>query len=63
MRNVMQRLLSADKGVYVVKGLKDDMISFTAGSKYFLQDPQFMRIQESLLAANPFLLPRVSRIY
>ena len=23
MRNVMQRLLSADKGVYVVKGLKD----------------------------------------
>ena len=36
LRNVMQRLLSADKGVYVVKGLKDDMISFTAGSKYFL---------------------------
>lgn len=36
MRNVMQRLLSADKGVYVVKGLKDDMISFTAGSKFFL---------------------------
>ena len=36
MRNVMQRLLSADKGAYVVKGLKDDMISFTAGSKYFL---------------------------
>lgn len=36
MRNVMQRLLSADKGVYVVEGLKDDMISFTAGSKYFL---------------------------
>lgn len=36
MRNVMQRLLSADRGVYVVKGLKDDMISFTAGSKYFL---------------------------
>lgn len=31
-----ERLLSADKGVYVVKGLKDDMISFTAGSKYFL---------------------------
>jgi len=36
LRNVMQRLLSADKGVYVVKGLKDDMLSFTAGSKYFL---------------------------
>lgn len=36
MRNVMQRLLSADKGVYVVKGLKDGMISYTAGSKYFL---------------------------
>lgn len=36
MRNVMQRLLSADKGVYVVKGLNDNMISFTAGSKYFL---------------------------
>ena len=39
MRNVMQRLLSADKGVYVVKGLNDDMISFTAGSKYFLTRP------------------------
>lgn len=36
MRNVMQRLLSADKGAYVVKGLKDDMISFTAGSMFFL---------------------------
>ena len=36
MRNVMQKLLSADKGVYVVKGLKDGMISYTAGSKYFL---------------------------
>lgn len=39
MRNVMQRLLSADKGVYVVKGLKDGMISYTAGSKYFLTRP------------------------
>ena len=36
MRNVMQKLLSADKGVYVVKGLKDGMISYTAGSKFFL---------------------------
>lgn len=36
MRNVMQRLLSADKGAYAVKGLQDNMISFTAGSKYFL---------------------------
>ena len=36
MRNVMQRLLSVDKGVYVVKGLKDGMISYSAGSKYFL---------------------------
>lgn len=36
MRNVMQKLLSTDKGVYVVKKLSDDMISFTAGSKYFL---------------------------
>ena len=36
MRNVMQRLLSVDKGVYVVKGLKDSMISYSAGSKYFL---------------------------
>ena len=32
----MQRLLSADKGVYVVSGLKDGMISYSAGSKYFL---------------------------
>lgn len=36
MRNVMQRLLSVDKGVYMVKGLKDGMISYSAGSKYFL---------------------------
>ena len=36
LRNVMQRLLSADKGVYVVKGLKDDMISYTAGSTVFM---------------------------
>ena len=36
MRNVMQKLLSADKGVYVVKGLKDGMISYSAGSKFFL---------------------------
>ncbi len=35
MRNVMQRLLSVDKGVYVVKGLKDGMISYSAGSKFF----------------------------
>lgn len=36
MRNIMQRLLSVDKGVYVVSGLKDGMISYSAGSKYFL---------------------------
>ncbi len=36
LRNIMQRLLSADKGVYVVKGLKDDMISYSAGSSYFI---------------------------
>lgn len=36
LRNVMQRLLSADKGVYVVNGLKDNMISYTAGSCYFI---------------------------
>ena len=36
MRNVMQRLLSVDKGVYVIKGLKDGMVSYSAGSKYFL---------------------------
>ncbi len=36
MRNVMQRLLSVDKGVYVVKDLKGGMISYSAGSKYFL---------------------------
>lgn len=36
MRNIMQKLLSADKGVYVVKGLGDNMISYSAGSKYFL---------------------------
>ena len=36
MRNIMQRILSVDKGVYVIKGLKDGMISYSAGSKYFL---------------------------
>ncbi len=36
MRNNMQRLLSVDKGVFVVSGLKDSMISYSAGSKYFL---------------------------
>ena len=36
MRNEMQRLLSVDKGVYVDKKLKDGMISYSAGSKYFL---------------------------
>lgn len=36
MRNIMQRLLSVDKGVYVVKDLRDSMISYSAGSKYFL---------------------------
>ncbi len=36
LRNVMQRLLSVDKGVFVVQGLKDDMLSYSAGSKYFL---------------------------
>ncbi len=39
LRNVMQKLLSTDKGVYVVKGLKDGMISYSAGSKYFLTKP------------------------
>lgn len=39
LRNIMQKLLSADKGVYVVKGLKDSMISYSAGSKYFLTKP------------------------
>lgn len=36
LRNILQRLISADKGVYIVKGLKDGMISYTAGSKFFL---------------------------
>lgn len=36
LRNVMQKILSADKGVYVVNGLKDTMLSYTAGSSYFL---------------------------
>jgi len=36
MRNVMQRLLSVDKGVFVVNALNDSMISYSAGSKYFL---------------------------
>ena len=36
MRNVMQRLLSVDKGVFVVNALNDSMISYSAGSKFFL---------------------------
>ena len=39
LRNIMQKLLSADKGVYVVSGLKDGMISYSAGSKHFLTKP------------------------
>lgn len=34
MRNVMQKLLAADKGVY--SGTTDGMVSYTAGSKYFI---------------------------
>jgi len=36
MRNLMQKLLSADKGVFVLKDLGESMLSYTAGSKYFL---------------------------
>ena len=36
MRNVMHKLIDSDKGVYVVSGLRDGMISYSAGSKYFL---------------------------
>lgn len=36
LRSIMQKLLSADKGVYVLKGLADGMLSYSAGSKYFL---------------------------
>ncbi len=36
MRNIMQRLLSVDKGVFIAKDLSDSMISYSAGSKYFL---------------------------
>lgn len=36
LRNVIQKLLSSDKGVYPKKGLKDGMISYSAGSKFFL---------------------------
>lgn len=34
MRNVMQKLLNADKGVY--SGTVDGMVSYSAGSKYFI---------------------------
>ncbi|MBW8380977.1 MAG: hypothetical protein K0M69_00440 [Youngiibacter sp.] len=34
MRNVMQKLLAADKGVY--SGTTDGMVSYSAGSKYFI---------------------------
>jgi len=37
MRNVMQKLLAADKGVY--SGVKDGLVSYSAGSKYFLTKP------------------------
>ena len=36
MRNIMQKLLSVDKGVFVVSRLDDSMISYSAGSKYFI---------------------------
>lgn len=34
MRNVMQKLLATDKGVY--SGTTDGMVSYSAGSKYFI---------------------------
>ena len=37
LRNVMQRLLDVDKAVY--SGEKDGMVSYSAGSKYFLTKP------------------------
>ena len=36
LRNTMQKLLSADKGVFVDKSLSDNMVTFTAGSKFFI---------------------------
>ena len=36
LRNTMQKLLDADKGVFVDKSLSDNMVTFTAGSKYFI---------------------------
>lgn len=36
MRNAMQRIISVDKGVFVEKNLRDGMISYSAGSKFFL---------------------------
>lgn len=36
LRNTMQKLLSADKGVFIDKSLSDNMVTFTAGSKYFI---------------------------
>lgn len=36
MRFGLQRLISVDRGAYVAKGLKDSMISYSAGSYYFV---------------------------
>lgn len=36
LRNTMQKLLSADKGVFIDKSLSDNMVTFTAGSKHFI---------------------------
>lgn len=36
LRNTMQKLLDADKGVFIDKSLSDNMVTFTAGSKYFI---------------------------
>ena len=38
LRNLMQKILSADKAVYVVDNLADSMISYSAGSKFFLNN-------------------------
>ena len=67
LRNLMQKTLSADKGVFVADNLADNMISFTAGSKYFLLNSGFMSEGGILIATIikkqcPRLTQRVNQI-
>ena len=50
LRNVIQKLISADKAVYVVDRLDGNMISYTAGSKHFITKKSIFEDAGELIA-------------